>query len=101
METILKKFQTLLKKQKSQNDKPTIIEVKTVIGFGSPNRSGKSDAHGMPLGKDETLLAKAAYKWSFEEDFYVPEEVYDTFKQASERLGVQEEAAWNEKFEEV
>ena len=72
--------------------------MKTVIGFGSPNRSGKSDAHGMPLGKDESLLAKAAYKWTFEEDFYVPEEVYDTFKQASERLGVQEEAVWNDKF---
>ncbi|PZX07764.1 transketolase [Psychrobacillus insolitus] len=87
-----------IEKAKAQNDKPTIIEVKTVIGFGSPNRAGKSDAHGMPLGKDESLLAKAAYEWTFEEDFYVPEEVYDTFKQASERLGVQEESVWNDKF---
>ena len=87
-----------IEKAKAQNDKPTIIEVKTVIGFGSPNRAGKSDAHGMPLGKDESLLAKAAYEWTFEEDFYVPEEVYDTFKQASERLGVQEETVWNDKF---
>ena len=37
----------------------------------------------------------------FEEDFYVPEEVYDTFKQASERLGVQEETVWNDKFKYV
>lgn len=87
-----------IEKAKAQNDKPTIIEVKTVIGFGSPNRAGKSDAHGMPLGKDESLLAKAAYEWTFEEDFYVPEEVYDTFKQASERLGIQEESVWNDKF---
>ncbi|WP_391208852.1 transketolase [Psychrobacillus sp. L4] len=89
---------TSIEKAKSQNDKPTIIEVKTVIGFGSPNRAGKSDAHGMPLGKEESLLAKAAYKWSSEEDFYVPEEVYETFKEASNLLGVAEEGAWNEKF---
>ncbi|WP_391121554.1 transketolase [Psychrobacillus sp. L3] len=89
---------TAIEKAKSQNDKPTIIEVKTVIGFGSPNRAGKSDAHGMPLGKEESLLAKEAYKWSSEEDFYVPVEVYETFKEASNLLGVAEEGAWNEKF---
>ena len=92
------KFLLRLKKQKHQNDKPTFIEVKTVIGFGSPNRAGKSDAHGTPLGKDETALAKAAYEWAFEGDFHVPEEVYETFKAASERQGVQEETAWNERF---
>lgn len=94
----IEEISSAIEKAKSLNEKPTIIEVKTVIGFGSPNRSGKSDAHGMPLGKDETLLAKAEYKWLFEEDFYVPDEVYDTFKQASERLGIQEESAWNEKL---
>ncbi len=40
---------------------PTIIEVKTVIGFGSPNKSGKSDSHGAPLGTDEVVLTKASY----------------------------------------
>ena len=60
----IEEISNAIEKAKAQNDKPTIIEVKTVIGFGSPNRSGKSDAHGMPLGKDETLLAKAAYKWT-------------------------------------
>lgn len=88
-----------IEKAKAQKDKPTIIEVKTVIGFGSPNRAGKSDAHGMPLGKEESLLAKAAYQWASEEDFYVPEEVYETFKEASNRLGVEEEGVWNEKFD--
>ncbi|MFJ5771586.1 transketolase [Psychrobacillus sp. NPDC093180] len=87
-----------IEKAKAQNDKPTLIEVKTVIGFGSPNRAGKSDAHGMPLGKDETALAKAAYEWLFEGDFHVPEEVYETFKEASQRQGVNEENAWNERF---
>ena len=94
----IQEISAAIEKAKSQNDKPTLIEVKTIIGFGSPNRSGKSDVHGAPLGKEETLLAKKEYKWLFEEDIYVPEEVYETFKEASERLGVQEESAWNEKF---
>lgn len=95
----IEEISSAIEKAKAQNSKPTIIEVKTVIGFGSPNRAGKSDAHGMPLGKEETLLAKEAYQWSSEEDFYVPEEVYETFKVASNRLGVEEETSWNEKFD--
>ena len=67
MEMILLKFLPQLKKQKLRMKRPTIIEVKTVIGYGSPNRSGKSDSHGMPLGKEEIKLTKAAYKWTFEE----------------------------------
>ncbi len=77
---------------------PTIIEVKTVIGYGSPNRSGKSDAHGMPLGEDEMKLTKEYYKWTFEEDFTVPEGVYETFKASAEKLGVQAEDEWNNLF---
>ena len=76
---------------------PTIIEVKTVIGFGSPNKSGKSDSHGSPLGTDEVTLTKAAYGWEHE-PFQVPAEVYDTFKAASEVQGTQAETAWNEVF---
>lgn len=77
---------------------PTIIEVKTVIGYGSPNRSGKSDAHGMPLGEAEMKLTKEYYKWTFEEDFCVPEGVYETFQQAAETLGAQKEQQWTELF---
>lgn len=83
---------------KNHKGQPTLIEVKTVIGFGSPNRSGKSDAHGMPLGKDEALLTKESYKWTFEEDFHVPEEVYANFKEAAEQLGGASEVSWNELF---
>ena len=61
------------------NLRPTLIEVRTVIGYGSPNKSGKSDSHGAPLGADEIKLTKEAYKWTFENDFHVPEEVYDHF----------------------
>ena len=77
---------------------PTIIEVKTVIGYGSPNRAGKSDAHGMPLGADELKLTKESYKWTYEEDFHVPEGVYETFQQAAETLGTEKEQQWTELF---
>ena len=77
---------------------PTIIEVKTVIGFGSPNKSGKADAHGAPLGTSEVALTKAAYDWNHE-PFNIPAEVYDTFNVAAEVQGAQAEATWNEKLE--
>ena len=79
---------------------PTIIEVKTVIGYGSPNKSGKSDSHGAPLGEDEMKLTKEYYKWTFEEDFHVPEGVYETFKEAADTLGAQKEQEWNKLFEQ-
>ena len=89
---------TAIETAKQNTGGPTLIEVKTVIGFGSPNKSGKSDSHGSPLGSDEAILTKAAYEWPHE-DFQVPTEVYDTFKQAAERQGVQAEATWNKQFE--
>ncbi|MFD1862528.1 transketolase [Planococcus chinensis] len=85
---------------KQSADKPTLIEVKTVIGYGAPNKSGKADAHGAPLGEDEMKLAKEYYKWTFEQDFHVPDEVYETFKQATEELGGNAEKAWNELFDQ-
>lgn len=87
-----------IEKAKQSEGKPTLIEVKTVIGFGSPNKSGKSDVHGAPLGADEVTLTKAAYAWEHE-PFAIPQEVYDTFKAASEVQGVQSENEWNQKFD--
>lgn len=87
-----------IEKAKQNTGGPTLIEVKTVIGYGSPNKSGKSDSHGSPLGKDETILTKQAYNWEYE-PFEIPAEVYETFKAAAEVQGVQAEAEWNAKFE--
>lgn len=87
-----------LKEAKTDENRPTLIEVKTIIGYGSPNLSGKSDVHGAPLGADELKLTKEAYKWTFEEDFHVPNEVYDHFKQQIVDKGEQTEQAWNELF---
>ncbi|MDQ0817110.1 transketolase [Bacillus pumilus] len=89
-----------IEKAKQSTDRPTLIEVKTTIGFGSPNRAGTSGVHGAPLGSDEAKLTKEAYSWTFEGDFHVPSEVYDHFKEAVKDAGQKKEAAWNELFEQ-
>ena len=96
--TDIEEINKAIEQAKANKGKPTLIEVKTVIGFGSPNKSGKADSHGAPLGTDEVLLTKAAYEWAHE-PFHVPEEVYETFKAAADVQGVQAENDWNAKFE--
>ncbi len=69
-----------LQKAKKNVKQPTLIMVKTVIGYGSPNKAGKSAAHGSPLGKDEVKLTKAAYGLEPDAQFVVEQEVYDALK---------------------
>ncbi|MET3321098.1 UNVERIFIED_ORG: transketolase [Peribacillus simplex] len=86
-----------LAKAKANEEQPTLIEVRTTIGYGSPNKGGKSASHGAPLGKEEIKLVKEHYNWNYEEDFYIPEEVKAHFaelKEASE----QKEQSWNKLF---
>ncbi|MBD1380421.1 transketolase [Metabacillus arenae] len=84
-----------IEEAKADENRPTLIEVKTTIGFGSPNKSGKSDSHGSPLGKDEATLTKQAYAWNSAQDFYVPEEVYDHFHTVVKETGKKKETEWN------
>jgi len=87
-----------LDEAKSDLDRPTMIEVRTVIGYGSPNRAGTSGVHGSPLGAQELKLTKEAYKWTFEEDFHVPQEVYDNFQKLIVENGAKKEKEWNDLF---
>ena len=64
-----------IEQAKSVKDKPSIIEIKTIIGFGAPNKQGKASAHGEPLGAEEINAAKKVLNWPYEEEFFVPEEV--------------------------
>ncbi|MDZ4132638.1 MAG: transketolase, partial [Dethiobacteria bacterium] len=64
---------------RKETGRPSLIMVRTTIGYGSPNKSDTSDAHGAPLGKEETLLTKQKMGWPAEPAFYVPEEVYALF----------------------
>nr|WP_295972488.1 transketolase [uncultured Bacillus sp.] len=87
-----------IEEAKQDESRPALIEVRTVIGYGSPNKSGKSDAHGSPLGADEVKLTKEAYNWTFEQDFHVPNEVYDRFKTLVQEQGEKKEKEWEELF---
>lgn len=81
---------------KQEKNKPTLIEVKTVIGFGAPNQ-GTSSVHGAPLGIEGIQAAKEIYGWDYPE-FEVPEEVATRFKETMIEEGQKAEEEWNELF---
>lgn len=81
---------------KAETDKPSLVEIKTVIGFGSP-KEGTSAVHGAPLGEDGISVAKAVYGWEYP-DFTVPEEVSNRFKEEINDKGAKVEADWNAMF---
>ncbi|MFT4414846.1 transketolase [Fredinandcohnia humi] len=95
----IKELSAALEKAKQNLNQPTLIEVKTTIGFGSPNKSGKSASHGSPLGKSEVQLTKEAYGWNFEEEFYIPEEVTSHYSDLKAN-GEEKEQEWNNQFAE-
>ena len=80
---------------KAETAKPTLIICKTIIGLGSPNKQGKEDCHGAPLGNDEIALTRAALGWT-EGPFEIPTDVYAAWN--AKEKGLQAEAAWNETF---
>jgi len=86
-----------IKVAKETKNQPTLIEVKTVIGYGAPNKSGSSASHGAPLGPEESEQTKEYYRWSYE-PFFVPEEVYNDFKIKVMKRGEKLEQQWNELF---
>ncbi|MGB3161189.1 MAG: transketolase [Carnobacterium sp.] len=81
---------------KSETTKPTIIEVKTVIGFGAPNE-GTHKVHGAPLGAEGIQSAKKAYGWEGK-DFFVPEEVSQRFEECMVDKGAHSEKEWQVLF---
>ena len=82
-----------IEKFKSNNDKPTLVVLKSIIGFGSPNKQDTSSAHGSPLGEDEITLAKKHYEWSHDK-FTVPEGVYESFQESIGTRGKQAYSDW-------
>ena len=78
----------------SKSKKPTIISCKTIIGFGSPNKSGKASSHGSPLGDEEIALVRKKLKWN-NQPFEVPQEILDEWKNIGNK-GEQLENEWLE-----
>ena len=80
---------------RSVTDKPTLICCKTTIGFGSPNKGGKEDCHGAPLGDEEIALTREALGWAYG-PFEIPDDVYAGWD--AKDKGAAAESAWNDKF---
>ena len=81
-----------------QSDKPTLIRVKSIIGYPSPNKQGTSKAHGSPLGEDEVRATKELMGWDPDEHFVVPDGVYEDFARNAER-GAGLQAEWQERLD--
>lgn len=86
----------LLAKQNRQ--KPTLIEVKTIIGFGAPNKAGTAAAHGTALGKEERELVKKYYNWPFDQPFTIPESVKNFYQRLKKEAQIKEEK-WKRQWE--
>jgi transketolase len=82
---------------KAVKNKPHIINIRTTIGYGSPNKADTGEVHGSPLGKDEVKLTKKFYGWDPDKDFCIPDEALEQMREQREH-GQQAEAGWNEQF---
>ncbi len=88
-----------IKEAQNEINKPTLIMIKTTIGYGSPKKEGTPAAHGSPLGEDEVKAAKERLGWPLEPDFYVPDDVLEHFREAVDK-GQKAEDEWKKSFED-
>ncbi|MEO4046803.1 transketolase [Pseudomonas sp. CAU 1711] len=88
-------IKTAIDTARKSADRPTLICCKTVIGFGSPNKQGKEECHGAPLGNDEIAATRAALGWNHG-PFEIPAEIRAEWD--AKEAGAAREAAWNDKF---
>ena len=96
LELLARAFRTF----QNTKDRPTLIIVDSHIGYGAPHKQDTSGAHGEPLGEEEVRLAKRSYGWPEDKKFYVPEGVYDHFRDGIGKRGKQLRDAWFQKIGE-
>ena len=88
-----------IEEAKADKNRPSLIKINTLIGYGCPAKQGKASAHGEPLGEDNVAALKENLGWPCKEAFEVPQEVYDYYKElASDRAKAEDE--WNKLFTE-
>ncbi len=85
-----------IEQARSDSDRPTLICCQTIIGFGSPNKQGKEECHGAPLGEDEVALTREALGWNHGA-FEIPQEIYDGWD--ARARGREAEAQWQSRFD--
>jgi len=84
-----------IEEARAVSDKPSLICCRTIIGYGSPNKQGKEECHGAPLGDDEIALVRETIGWQHA-PFEVPDHIYSTWD--AKEAGAASEGAWNELF---
>ena len=88
-----------IEEAKADKNRPSLIKINTLIGYGCPAKQGKASAHGEPLGEDNVAALKENLSWPCKEAFEVPQEVYDHYKElATDRAKAEDE--WNKLFAE-
>jgi transketolase len=86
-----------VRRAKKEQSRPSLIKLRTHIGYGSPNKQDTADAHGSPLGQEEVALTKRRYGWDPEKTFFIPEEALRNFRTALDR-GAEAEHEWHQLF---
>lgn len=93
----LQSISKALKNAQKENNRPSLIKVRSIIGYGSPNKHGTAAAHDSALGKDEVRLVKENFGFDPDKNFVVPDKVLDFYRKAGKQ-GAQKEADWNELY---
>ena len=93
----LEAIEASIEAARAAQDQPSLIALRTHIGYGSPNKQDTHKAHGSPLGPDEVRATKEAYGWDPDKQFHIPDEALEHFREACDR-GSELEREWNERY---
>jgi transketolase len=93
----LEAISVAIERAQKETHRPSLIKVRTLIGYGSPNKQDTAAAHGSPLGEDEVRLVKENFGFDPDKNFVVPDEVLDFYRKAGKK-GAQKEADWDELY---